>query len=249
LVRAGRGLVPTPKAIELRERAGGLLREVEAMLSPVATLDLGTLSRTFTLRVGDGFVENFGPGLIARTGVEAPGVHLRFVQKPDKDSGPLREGVVDLETGMLREGTGPELRTQALFHDRFVGVVRAGHPLSEAKITPSAYAGSQHVDVSSHVPPPGFDAGPIDQALAAAGLERDVAIVVGGFSSALALARASDLVATVPERHTAALREGMFSFAVPIPTPQIRISMFWHPRLHADPAHRWLRGCVRDACA
>ena len=248
LVRSGRGLVPTPRAIELRNRVGELVREAQAMLSPAEKLDPGKLARTFTLRTGDGFVENFGPALIARVGAEAPGVHLRFVQKPDKDSGPLREGAVDLETGVLRESTGQELRTQVLFHDRFVGVVRKGHPLSGAEITPAAYAGGLHVDVSMHVPPPGFDAGPIDVALAAAGFEREVAIVVGGFSSALALARASDLIATVPERHTGTLREGMFSFALPIPMPQIRISMFWHPRLHADPAHRWLRGCVREAC-
>jgi len=32
-------------------------------------------------------------------------------------------------------------------------------------------------------------------------------------------------------------------------TPEVPISLLWHPRLDADPAHRWLRGCVRDACA
>lgn len=249
LVRSGRGLVPTPRAIELRERVNQLVREAQAVLGPAEKLDPGKLARTFTLRTGDGFVENFGPALIARVRAEAPGVHLRFVQKPDKDSGPLREGAVDLETGVLRESMGPELRTQMLFHDRFVGVVRKRHPLSGVEITPAAYAAGQHVDVSMHVPPPGLAAGPIDEALAAAGLEREVAIVVGGFSSALALARASDLIATVPERHTGNLREGMCSFELPIPTPQIRISMFWHPRLHADPAHRWLRDCVRHACA
>jgi DNA-binding transcriptional LysR family regulator len=27
------------------------------------------------------------------------------------------------------------------------------------------------------------------------------------------------------------------------------VSLLWHPRLHADPAHRWLRGLVLEACA
>jgi DNA-binding transcriptional LysR family regulator len=63
------------------------------------------------------------------------------------------------------------------------------------------------------------------------------------------LARASDLVASVPERHTSASRAGMVSFALPFPAPQILVSMMWHPRMDADVAHRWLRGCVRDACA
>jgi DNA-binding transcriptional LysR family regulator len=53
----------------------------------------------------------------------------------------------------------------------------------------------------------------------------------------------------VPERHTGALRVGMHSFPLPVPTPEITVSLLWHPRMDADPAHRWLRGCVRDACA
>src|SRR5471032_2013043 len=91
LVRAGRGLVPTPRALELRERVGQLVQDGEAILSPAENLNLKQLIRTFTLRTSDGFVENFGPGLIARVGKDAPGVRLRFVQKPDKDSGRLRD--------------------------------------------------------------------------------------------------------------------------------------------------------------
>src|SRR6188768_230096 len=66
LVRAGRGLVPTPRALELRERVSQLVQDGEAVLRPAEQLDLGRLVRTFTLRTGEGFVENFGPELIAR---------------------------------------------------------------------------------------------------------------------------------------------------------------------------------------
>jgi DNA-binding transcriptional LysR family regulator len=244
LVRAGRGLVPTPRALELREQVGRLVEETQAVLRPAGTLDLERLARTFTLRTRDGFVENFGPALIARTSREAPGVRLCFVPKPDRDSGPLRDGSVDLETGVVSTTTGPEVRTQLLFRDRFIGVVRIGHPLSRSGITPAAYAAGRHILVS----PPGSGRGPIEEALEAVGLEREIATVVGGFSTALALARSSDLIASVPERHTGNLRLGMFSFPLPVPTTQIAISLLWHPRLDADPAHRWLRGCVREVC-
>lgn len=245
LVRAGRGLVPTPRAIELRDRVGQLVQDAEAVLRPAGTLDLTRLARTFTLRTSDGFVENFGPGLIARAAAEAPGVRLRFVPKPDKDSAALRDGAVDLETGVVGAATGPEVRAQTLFRDRFVGVVREGHPLRRGEITPSWYAAGKHILVSRR----GLGAGPIDEALRALGLERDVVTTVGGFSTALALARATDLIASVPERHTGNLRAGMFSFPLPVPCPEITVSMLWHPRLDADPAHRWLRRCVREVCA
>ena len=245
LVRAGRGLVPTPRALELRERVSQLVQDGEAVLRPAETLDLKQLVRTFTLRTSEGFVENFGPGLIARAGKEAPGVRLRFVPKPDKDSASLRDGTVDRETGVVGETTGPEVRAQALFRDRFIGVVRKGHLLSKGKITPSRYAAGHHVLVSRR----GLDKGPIDEALKPLGLKREIVAIVAGFSAALALARTSDLIASVPERHTGNLRVGMHSFPLPVSAPAFTVSLLWHPRLDADPAHRWLRACVKDACA
>jgi DNA-binding transcriptional LysR family regulator len=244
LVRAGRNLVPTPRAHELRDRVRLLVQEVDTVLRPTGKLELKQLVRTFTLRTSDGFAENFGPDLIARVGREAPGVRLRFVQKLHKDSAPLREGAVDLETGVISDTTGPEVRVQALFKDRFVGVVRKGHPLGKGKITPARYATGRHVFASRR----GLDAGPIDEALQPFGLTREIVAIVSGFSTALSLARASDLIASVPERHTGNLRTGMFSFSLPFPMPQFTISLLWHPRLDADPAHRWLRGQVREVC-
>ncbi|OAP36743.1 LysR family transcriptional regulator [Sinorhizobium glycinis] len=244
LVRAGRGLVLTPRALELSGRVAHLVEEVEAVLRPDDRLDLARLVRTFTLRTSDGFVENFGPALIAKVGAEAPGVRLRFVPKLDKDSTPLRDGSVDLETGVVGASQGPEVRAQALFRDRFVGVVRVGHELCRGEITPARYAAGQHVLVARFRP----EKGPIDDALEMFGLEREIAAIVGGFSPALALARNSDMIATVPERHTGNLRTGLFSFPVPVSIPEITVSMLWHPRLDADPAHRWLRECVRAIC-
>ena len=213
-------------------------------MRPAEKLKLQQLVRTFTLRTSEGLVENFGPELIARVGEEAPGVRLCFVQKPDKDSTPLRDGIVDLETGVVGKATAPELRVQALFRDRFIGVVRMGHPLSQGEITPFRYAAGRHICVSRQ----GLDKGPIDEALRQFGLERKIVTIVGGFSTALALARASDLIASVPEQHTGNLRAGMHSFPLPVATPEITVSLLWHPRLDADPAHRWLRGHVKDVC-
>lgn len=245
LVRAGRGLVPTPRALELREPVSQLVQEAKAVLRPAEKLDLKQLVRTFTLRTSEGFVENFGPDLISRAGEEAPGVRLCFVQKPDKDSKPLRDGIIDLETGVVDVTTAPELHVQALFRDYYIGVVRMGHPLSQGEITPSRYAAGKHIHVSRQ----GLDKGPIDEALGPFGLERKIVTIVGGFSTALGLARASDLIASVPERHTGNLRAGMHCFPLPVPAPEITVSLLWHPRLQADLAHRWLRGLVLEICA
>ena len=245
LVRAGRSLVPTPRALELREQVSQLVQDAHAVLRPAEQLDLTQLVRTFTLRTRAGFAENFGPALIARLRREAPHVRLRFLPKLDKSSAALREGSVDLETGIVNATTSPELRAQALFRDRFVGVVRADHPLATKRVTAARYAAGEHVLLSWR----GLDKGPIDDALDKLGMERQVITLVGEFATALALARATDLIATVPERHTESLRAGMHSFKLPFAVDPITVSMLWHPRMDGDLAHRWLRGCVREVCA
>lgn len=246
MVRAGRALVPTPRALALRARVGELVQGATAVLRPAEQVNLKQLARTFTVRTSEGFVETFGAGILARVQKEAPHIRLRFMQKLRKESDALRDGTVDLETGVLDKTTGPEVRAQALFQDRLIGVVRAGHPLSKGKMTALRYAAGKHISVFRGSPA----VDPIDEALLLLGLERETAVfLAGGFATAIALARSSDLIVAVPEHHTAKLRTGMHSFALPVVTPGFTVSLLWHPRLDADVVHRWLRSCVRDVCA
>ncbi|KQY52287.1 LysR family transcriptional regulator [Lysobacter sp. Root494] len=244
LVRAGRGLVPTPRALELRDRVRQVVDDADAVLRPALKLDFATFARTFAIRSTEGFVETFGPALLARVAAEAPHVRLWFVPKLDKDSTLLRDGVVDLETGVTSKSMGPEIRTQGLFRDRFVAVVRKGHPLGRGKLTPERYASGDHVLVSRR----GLEMAPVDHALEQLGLVRNGVVTVGGFGPAILLAGESDMIATVPERHTRSLWRGMHPLALPLDVPQFTISLFWHPRLDADPAHEWLRTVVVDVC-
>ena len=244
LVRAGRGLVPTPRAMELRDRVGQVVQDAQSILRPSKKLRLKQLTRTFTLRTSDGFAENFGAELIARAKSEAPGVRLRFVQKHSKDSIALRDGTVDLETGVVENMIGPEVRAQALFRDRLVGAVRAAHPLAKGKVSIARVLAGEHIVVSRR----GIDDGAIHDALQLLGLKLNVMTVVSGFSTALALARTSDLIAGIPERHSGNLLTGMFVFPIPLQLPEITISLLWHPRMDADVAHKWMRGIVREVC-
>ncbi|TNV19578.1 LysR family transcriptional regulator [Buttiauxella sp. B2] len=253
LVRAGRNMVLTPYAEEIRERAQNAAFEARAILRPSShALNLATLERSFTLRTNAGFIEIFGAALIAAVAVVAPLVQLRFMPKPEKTAKYLREGLIDLEVGVLGE-MGPEIRLTALYRDRFVGVVRKGHSLEQdGEITPEKYAALGHVVVSRHE----RGTGPVDVLLSELNLTRKIAAMVPGFPAALAVAQASDLVALVPG--TFLLNQpGMNGnsgearlhvFELPVKTNEITVSLMWHPRSEVDPAHRWLRQLVMKVC-
>lgn len=247
LVRAGRNMVLTPYAQAIRERTQSAVFEARAVLRPSPPkLNIATLEQLFTLRANDGFVEAFGPALIAEMATIAPGVTLRFAAKPEKSARPLREGQVDIEIGVLGE-MGPEIRVQALFRDRFIGVVRRSHPLAiTEKVTMSQYSNWPHVVASRR----GVLSGPVDEALAEAGFTRRIAAIVPGFPAALAVVRNTDLIALVPASFLINLvaPEAYFTFELPIETRRITVSQMWHPRSEVDPAHRWLRQVMRDVC-
>jgi DNA-binding transcriptional LysR family regulator len=251
LVRAGSGLVPTPRALAIRDKVREVADQARALLSPEASeVDLAALERTFVLRGNEGFVSLFAAPLVSTIVRVAPKVQLRFVSRPVKSAESLREGQVDLEIGVLGN-SAPEVITRVVFRDCFVGVARNGHPLLQAAVTPDAYAACLHVIASRRA---ALD-GPVDQGLEQLGLRRRIVAVVTGFPDAIGIARESDLLTQVPRSllcaqspAAAALAQGVTHFELPVAVPEIAVSAMWHPRLDADPAHRWFRETVVSVC-
>ncbi|MBS1092347.1 LysR family transcriptional regulator [Gluconobacter sp. Dm-74] len=251
LVRAGRHLVPTPYGTDIRDRVHVLTRDVQAVLRPQhREVDLKALDRTFVLRANEGFLNVVAAPLVTAIMKEAPRVRLRFAPKPDKDALPLREGRIDLEIG-VRGVSAPEIRSRLLFRDMFVGVARIGHPLFlDGDISVARYAACHHVVTSRR----GTFRGPVDDALEQLGYQRTVSVIVPGFPDALEIVRQSDLVTHVPRSCLTNLSNDpaeilrLRPFQLPVKTPEIVVSAIWHPRLDADPAHRWLRETVYTVC-
>ncbi len=247
LARSGRVMALTPHAESLRERVRAVAEAAEATLRPAPSLDVATIDKLFTIRANEGFVEIFAARLVAAAAASAPRARLRFVPKPDKDVRALRDGAIDLDIGVLGE-QGAELRTQSLFRDAFVGVARRGHPLlAKTDMTARDFAEARHVVATRR----GQLIGPVDEALAALGLTRDIAVYVPSFPAVLAIAATSDLVGLATRsyvEHRLGLEPSLASFPLPVATPEITVSQLWHPRFDADPAHRWLRGFVFAVC-
>lgn len=250
LVRAGRGLVPTPRAMEMREQVQELTRDARAILRPqVNQADMASVEGTFTIRASRPFMELLsGPVVMAFTQL-APRICLRFEARSNKDAQPLREGVVDLDIGLL--GTSaPEIRTRFLFHDAYVGVVREGHPILEGKqVTAQNFAAFNHVRALQE----GNGIELLSEELESRGLKRRIAVVVPSYPDAMRVVCRSQLIAVVTRTCLGNVRlEGstlaLTSFDLPVPLPRFQVSAMWHPRMDADPVHRCLRNCIISVC-
>jgi DNA-binding transcriptional LysR family regulator len=244
LVRAGRTMVPTSRALAMQSGVHDLVERGRHLLDPVEQPDPATLRRTFSVQIGDLLSNTIGIRLISRIRSEAPGVTLRFVGESHEDTDALRDGSVDLELGQMRR-RHPETHIELLFSDRMVGVVRAGHELTKKRVTLQRFAAAEHV-VSSRR---GRLTGPIDDLLAEHGLRRRVVVCTPSALGSLQLIQNGDLVGITPLAITRDTVESfsLHTFEIPLQLPALDLSAAWHPRYDADPAHRWLRQCVRDA--
>ncbi|MFL6118719.1 LysR family transcriptional regulator [Actinophytocola sp.] len=247
LVRAGRDLVPTPRALELRGEVHAVATRARALFAPSDTADPRTAVRMFDLQVNDMLSTTFIPSLIDDLRIQAPGISLRLRPENLEDTPALREGLVDLEIGIIRPGE-PEIRSETLVTETLIGAVRPDHPLARAKtVTPQRFAAADHIVMSRR----GRAHGPIDEQLADLGLRRPVAAVVPTFASALFLARATDVVCVAPARLGRPMLDtlGLHTFPIPLALPSLTIGMAWHPRNHHDRTHQLLRERTRHIMA
>jgi DNA-binding transcriptional LysR family regulator len=248
LVRAGRGLVPTPFALRSAPRVRALLEGADALLSDDRESRPEALDRDFSIRVNDGLAATLVTGLVQRVGRDAPGVNLRFAPEGDQRPESLRDGSIDLEIGVLRPPAPTDLCSDVLYVEHVVGFVAGSSPLAGGgRPTAAELCAVPHVVTSRR----GRRHGPLDDALAEVGQRRHVAVVVQSFVLAALVAAASETVALVPSRLARQLADplGAAWFPMPVPLPELQVAQQWHQRLDADDAHRWLRTVVREATA
>lgn len=244
LVRAGREMVPTPRALEMQGTVHDIVAQARSVFIPPDVPEPATLQRTFAVQLGEGLFSTIGSRLLAQIRAPAPGVTVRFVGESHEDTQSLRDGSVDIEIGQIRR-TEPETHIEHVVDDRFVGVVRSGHALAGKRVTLKRFAAAEHVVFSRR----GRLRGPVDELLAEHGLRRRVVVCAPNPAGGLFLIKDSDLVGMLPVRigQHAIDTFGLQMFEIPLDLPPLVLSMAWHPRYHADGSHRWLRDCVRAA--
>ena len=244
-VRSGRGIVPTPKALELGPELARALRDLDAVVR-TPDFDPATTTRQFTLAVADAGQVSRLPRLVAMMGERMPRARLRVVGIDSLVAlGGLGSTEVDVVVGAGEHESG--VHRAELYEDQAVLVGRKGHPAARTAISSAGLAKLRHVSVSM-VPRAGFR-DRTSVAYEKAKIPRDIAVTVPGFNAAAAIAAATDLVATIPQTLLEAFGPalGIVRIVAPTPTGAVRIRMAWHERTNTDPAMISFRTLVATA--
>lgn len=243
-VRAGRSLVPTDVAINLRGPARQALEAAVAVLTPTLSSDPARIERRFVICADDAVVAALALPLITRVRATAPGVEIDFVREDPDMIGRFRSGAIDLRIDAHVE-EHHDIESQVIFTDRFVAAVRRDHPLLRGRMTAKRFAEAHHVTVS----PKGKRTGPIDHALADIGSRREYITTVTSFVVAAHLVAATDLVGSLPHSIVALMSQSLpiESVAIPLAVPDFDINLSWHRRDQHDVAHQWLRQQILES--
>ncbi len=245
LVRTSDGMVPTPRASELAGPVRQILELVRGTLVPATAFDPRTVQRTITLCLGDIGEIAVLPRLMPRLRELAPGCTLLTVpSEPEGFEAVLERGLVDLAFASGLEPGGDVLQQRLYSHD-FVAIVSEDCAVRET-LDVEACRALEHLMLV----PPQRGRSWIARALQRSGIEPRIRLATPHYLvMPLLVERDAGVVAIVP-RLLATTFEKMARIRILKPAfelPRIDVCQYWHRRLDADPFHRWLRGCVREA--
>jgi DNA-binding transcriptional LysR family regulator len=243
LLPGPRGMRPTARAESLREPLREALASLERAVSPEPAFDPATADNTWRIAATD-YTESTVL-LPALCGLRAAAPHTRLAVleiMPPRLAKQAENGEVDLAFHI----TSPDADNfyqQTLFTESYVLAGRKDHPRLKRRPTLAQFCALEHVIVS---PDGGGFFGPTDAALAERGMKRRVALSVPHFLFVRSVLATTDLVSVQPLRlvqHWPELR----AVTPPVDVPGYEMSMYWHERVHRDPAHRWLRDFIAKA--
>ena len=240
LTASGRKLIPTARALELKQPLRLLLADLDLLVRESAQFDPASTDRTFRV-IGTDYVHAvLSTTLLQAVAQEAPKARVALLAFDPPAVWPqLERDTADLAivTGMNL----PEARKRPGLIETFTVIQRKGHPRGLAPFTMDAFCEEEHILVS---PEGGGFVGATDRVLAETGRSRRISCSVPSFLLAPTLVANSDRIALIPLR-LAALHSGLVDqIAPPFPSPEFSVDLLWHPRRHKDPAHVWFRSLV-----
>jgi DNA-binding transcriptional LysR family regulator len=233
-VRTPGGVTPTPRAHHFARSVEVALAAVDASLGDIERFDPLVSERRFVIHMSDLGQGEFLPVLMEHLHAHGPHLRVEATQLPLADVLPaLEQNRIDLALGYLPEIHGTE--HEKLIDDRYVIVVRKGHPKAASLSTRRTLAQLEYVVAQSHPE--------AAKGLMRLGVGEQVRLTVPHYSAVAEVLMRTDLAAIVPQRPAMRLASH-FALEVAelrLDLPALEIWAHWYWRMNDDPGHRWLR--------
>jgi DNA-binding transcriptional LysR family regulator len=238
LVREGRRMVPTPRALSLITPVREVLDKVESILAAPTEFAPADAERTFAVIGSDYTSLTFINPLIDRLSVEAPGITIRLIAPGDDYTERLRRGQIDLV--IMPRAAFTEHRSfpnAQLFRDRFVCAVDVKNEAVGATNSLEEFGSLPYLATSC-----GHEVSSVEAQLNRLGITRNPKITTT-IGLAPVLVSGSDMITLIQERLAliVAPRTTLRLLEPPMQLQPIRQLMLWTPRSEDDSGHRWLR--------
>lgn len=241
--RRGGIMAPTPVAQSLILPVRQALARLRSGLDQRARFDPETAARTFHIALRDTTAAMLLPPLAARLTREAPGVQIQ-VHILDRAEIPmeLAAGTLDLAIDIpdLQRG---DLMSTPYIADRYVVVMRRGHPDAAKAMTLDRFTALRLIAISSRRRGRTL----IEASLARAGRQGNTVMRVPTFQMAMDIIRASDLVTTLPSLVTRGL--DVATAELPFTPPAVDLLLYWHRNAESDPGNIWMRAAIQEVTA
>ena len=246
LVRSGRAMVRTPLGEALRAPAAEFVRAAGSLMRQRnGNFDATTWRGTFSLLTSDYVYLTLVDRLERCLRLRAPGVDLEIEAVRNDDIGWLRqnEGIAITPVRVPHA----DVSRAPLFREHMVVTMRAGHPMSDKRMTLKRYCELNHVLVSLR----GQSGSMVDRLLAQHDRARRVARTVPTHTLAAHVVASSDFVSTLPASFVRAVDDqyGLVARPLPIDLPAFDFYMSWHRRHDASPLHSFMRQLLREAAS
>lgn len=250
LVRSGRGLTPTPRALELEPVLTASLGALSHALDNEAAFDPMLSTRELCIALSDTDQLASLPGIARAVAERFPRARLHVVSIDTLLArGGLAHSSIDLAIGPAERAEG--IHAAPLYQEEAVFVVRRDHPRVRRKLTRERFLAERHVDIHLALGKGGTGHRAAEEAFARHGLSRDIAVTVPTFAAAAMVVAATELIAGMPRRvaETLARSAPLAIMSPPMPALRFGMSLLWHERTHRDPAATYFRQLVTEALA
>lgn len=238
-VRTSQRMQPTPYGEKVCAAAHQALMTLSDGFRTGRSFMPAQASRTFSVYMSEAGQLAMLPQLLDYLRKQAPGVRIHVSRLPEKNQGAaLESGQMDMAIGHITTMT-TGFHQRQLFHERYVCVVSKDNALFDKGMTLEAYKQSPHAIADSS----GMAHWLLDKTLVSHDVVRKIGLVVPEFLALPFVVPGSDLVVTMPSRVAERFAKLMPLRVMPLPVAlePYEILLFWHSRVHTDPANQWLR--------